>query len=202
METINKLIITALIIVSTGCSILDKKGVVKEWTISKYKIKLYHGQGIVGPDYYYYRLDKKNVASALFFKSRRTPVSFKDLNSCTVTFNKNTDAKFSFDICTNKPKPKKELLDEKYITSIEVSRIDSVSVKKVVLSDPQRKVFIDSWNQTNKFTPGSPRIKYLISVQQGYIRTFNSDGIYLYEQQEDAKYKFADTTFFRSLFDK
>jgi hypothetical protein len=77
-----------------------------------------------------------------------------------------------------------------------------MSVKSVFLNDQQKRIFIAAWNKGTDYTPGSPRIKYLIKVQQGYIRTFNSDGSFLYEQQQDAKYEFPDKKFFISLFDK
>lgn len=199
----NKIIIANFILVTfvlSGC--IDKKYIVKEWAIEEYKITLHSGQGLVGPRYYYYRLYKKNALLGLAFKSRKMVVDFEDLSSCTVNFNQETETKFIFDICTNKPRPKKEPLNESIIKSIEVTYIDSSSVRKVVLTDQQKSTFIKSWNRQQKFSSGSPRIKYLIRVDQGGIRTFNSDGQYLYEQEEDAKYRFSDTTFFSSLFGK
>jgi hypothetical protein len=182
--------------------VLDKKGIVKQWTINKHNIKLYHGRGVVGPDYYYYKLDKNNFFARLTFRSRKTYVSFTNLNECLVSFDKKNETKYSFDICANSPKPKKTQLDSTIITSIEVIRIESASVKTVILNNQQKQIFITAWNKSKYSSSGSPRIKYLIKVQQGYVRTFNSDGFFLFEQQENAKYEFPDKTFFESLFNK
>lgn len=182
--------------------ISDNKSVVKKWTIDKYNIKLYRGLGLFGPAYYYYMLDKSKFPSRLFFKARKTYVSFQKLNNCEVSFNKSSETKYQFDICKHSPEPVKTRLNPTLVKSIEVIRIDSTSVKTIFLDSIQKTTFINGWNQSTVLSPGSPRIKYLIKVQQGYIRTFNSDGYFLFEQPENAKYEFPDKNFFTKLFDK
>jgi hypothetical protein len=197
MKKIKYCLLAFFLITLSRCFIVGKKHVDKQWSIDKYKIKLISWQGMFGPRYYYYRLDENSSISAVFFKSRKV---YELLSVCNLSFNKRNETKYTFDICTNKPTPVKTSLEPAIIRSIEVLRIDSLSVKSVFLNDNQKQIFIDSWNQARRYTRGSPRIKYLVKVDQGGSRTFNSDGYFLYEQPQDAKYKFADTSFFGSLF--
>ncbi|MBA3683029.1 MAG: hypothetical protein H0W73_17965 [Bacteroidetes bacterium] len=193
-KCINKFFLISLPLIFTGCFLLDKTSKQKEWNIDNYKIKLYSGIGLVGPRYYYYKLKKQNTIANVFFKTRKTYVSWENLKNCKVKF-ENIDR--PFDICINTAKPIKIFLDFNNIDNIEVIRIDSLTVRSIMLNDSQKKFFADSWNKTKKYTKGSPRIKYLIKVGGS---TFNSDGVYLYEQSQDAKYKISDKDVFEPFF--
>jgi tetratricopeptide (TPR) repeat protein len=84
----------------SGCFIIDKTTKTKEWKIDKYKIQLYEGQGIVGPRYYFYKLDKLKFPVKVFFKARKTYVDFHKLQDCEISFHKSKEKKYVFDICT------------------------------------------------------------------------------------------------------
>ena len=156
----------------TSCSLLDKKTKTKEWKIDNYKIQLYAGRGVVGPPYYFYKLKKRQFGKNIFFKSKKTYTSLERIRDCEITF-KNTSR--SLDICSNLPIPIKENLNKNLVSNIEVIRIDSMSIKRIILDSSQKMTFINGWNKVTKYSSGSPRIKYLIKIGH---RTFNSDGTY------------------------
>jgi hypothetical protein len=99
VKKINNLIIIPLAVIVTACSTINEKTFVKQWTINKYSIKLYHAQGTSGPDYYYYNLDKKGTVGKLFFKSRRSYYSYVGLSNCILKFNNTNENKYTFYIC-------------------------------------------------------------------------------------------------------
>ena len=199
MKLIRAIIIILFSFSFTGC-LFDKKTLEHEWTIGKYNIKEYSGLGLVGPRYYYFNLDKQNPVAALFYRMKKTYADGYSLSNCNLIFEKKGGEKLNFNICESPFHRKK--LEYKNISTIEVIRIDSMSVKSVLLNYSQQMYFINSFNKTKKYSKGSPHIKYLIKVTEDYnqIRTFNSDGIYIFEQTNNAKFAVKDTTFFKTLF--
>jgi hypothetical protein len=91
--------IVLLFLTLTSC--FTEKTVTKKWKIDKYKITLTRAIGITGPTYYYYRLDKKNFFSAIFFRARIV-YPFENPDSCFVNFD-TANKRYNFDICKNKP---------------------------------------------------------------------------------------------------
>jgi len=198
---------------TTLISCLDtKKSALRKWTISEYNIKLYREQGPSRAIYYFYNLDRATFPSNLFFKARKSHVSYQNLSSCEISFNQTKGDKYNFNICSFLPEALKTRLDQSSIKAIEVCFVDSIGkpVKSIFLDSLQKKTFIKNWNKKTPHAKGPLKIKYIINVLQSEMRSFKSDGYYINEQSRfgsshfvnDKIYEFADKSFFNKLFDK
>jgi hypothetical protein len=185
---------------------MSKKTKIKEWKIENYNLRLYKQAGSFGPITYKYYLDKDKTIPALFYRKKSKIVPFNELYECIVTFLLEENDSLSFNLCEQKnsielPGPK-ERLDSSLISKIEVVKIDSSNVRRIVLNTAQKALLVGEWNKKSNYLLGSPKIMFLIIVTPiyGAVRTFNSDGSYIYEQGNNARYEFRNHDFFPALF--